>query len=127
MYFAKTDKVLKMHRIFVDEKETESNSELAEGEIENLEHLHITKTYSEALNQFLKPDEQPPREIIQDTDDDEEEPQQEQSEQMEIDEISEAPSYEASEDSENTKQSKIENVVHREFERLTDPNYEYTS
>lgn len=128
-YFAKTDKVLKMHRIFVDEKETETNSELAEGEIENLEHLHIAKTYSEALNQFLKPGEQPPREIIQDTDEDEGEPeqQQEQPERMEVDQISETPSYETSEDSENTKQTKFENVVHQEFERLTDPNYEYTS
>lgn len=146
-YFAKTDKVLKMQRIFVEEKETEANSELAEGEIENLEHLHITKTYSEALNQFLKPGEQPPREIVQDSpdteEDEEQEPEQETEQEqepeedenrMEVDEISETPShetsdaqsYEPSEESENTKQAKIEQVVHAEFERLTDPNYEYS-
>ena len=133
-YFAKTDKVLKMHRIFVEEKETEANSELAEGEIENLEHLHVTKTYSEALNQFLKPGEQPPREIQDSPDSEEEEPEQEQEQEqeqeeeirMEVDEISEAPSLEPSEESENTKEARIEKTVHEEFERLTDPNYEYS-
>lgn len=132
-YFAKTDKVLKMHRIFVEERETESNSELAEGEIENLEHLRISKTYSEALSQFLKPGEQPPREIAQDSPDTDEEEEEEetrmevdQAREMEVDQISETASYERSEDSENTKQAKIEQAVHEEFERLTDPNYEYS-
>lgn len=63
-FFAKTNKVLKMKRIFVEEKETGACSELAEGEIEDLEHLRISKTYEEALNQFLKPGEKPPREIV---------------------------------------------------------------
>ncbi|XP_055299881.1 general transcription factor 3C polypeptide 6 [Sitodiplosis mosellana] len=123
-YFAKTDKVLRMQRIFVEEKESETDSELAEGEIENLEHLHVSKTYSEALNQFLKPGEEPPREI-QDSPDSEEEEQEEET-RMEVDQISEAPSLEPSEESENTKQARIEKTVHEEFERLTDPNYEYS-
>lgn len=64
-YFGKTNKVLKMRRIFVDEKETDGEDGLAEGETENLDHLQVTKTYEEALNQFLKSGEKPPREIIE--------------------------------------------------------------
>lgn len=68
-YYAKTNKVLKMKRIFVEENETEPNSDMAESDIEDLAHLRITKTYADALNQFLKAGEQPPREIIQNSDD----------------------------------------------------------
>lgn len=131
-YFAKTDKVLKMKRIFVEEKETESNTELDEGEIEDLEHLRISKTYQEALNQFLKPGEEPPREIIQESESDDEE---EEDNRMEIenieelpivlqqsDELSEEQSDTRTEDSENTKNAKIEAIVHQEFEKLTDPS-----
>lgn len=64
-YFGKTDKVLKMRRIFVEEKETDDNAKLAEGEIENLDHLKVKKSYEDALNQFLKQGEKPPREIIE--------------------------------------------------------------
>lgn len=64
-YFGKTDKVLKMRRIFVEEKETDDNAELAEGEVENLDHLKVKKSYEDALNQFLKPGEKPPRDIIE--------------------------------------------------------------
>lgn len=64
-YFGKTDKVLKMRRIFVEEKETDGNAELADGEVENLDHLKVKKSYEDALNQFLKPGEKPPRDIIE--------------------------------------------------------------
>lgn len=66
-YYAKTNKVLQMKRIFVEEKEIDRDGELDDGEIENLEHLRITKTYEEALNQFLKAGEQPPRQIVENT------------------------------------------------------------
>lgn len=146
-YFAKTDKVLKMKRIFVEEKETEASSVLAEGEIENVEHLRISKTYGEALNQFLKPGEQPPREIPNSPehhDDDEEETQVETDEhQMEVEEHqtasernrlfevdvdahSEDTIYDGSEDSENTKirnETRSEISAQEEFESLIDPNY----
>lgn len=64
-YFGKTDKVLKMRRIFVEEKETDGNAEMTEGEVENLDHLKVKKSYEDALNQFLKPGEKPPRDIIE--------------------------------------------------------------
>lgn len=146
-HFAKTDKVLKMKRIFVEEKETEASSVLAEGEIEDVEHLRISKTYGEALNQFLKPGEQPPREIPNSPehhDGDEEEIQLETDEhQMEVEEHqtaternslfevdvdahSEDTIYDGSEDSENTKmciETKIETTIQEEFESLINPNY----
>lgn len=59
-YFAQTNKVLKMKRIFVEDQKENTN---CDGEIENLEHLRVTKTYEEALNQFLKPGELQPRKI----------------------------------------------------------------
>lgn len=81
-YFAKTNKVLKMKRIFVEEKETEpTTAELAEGEIENLEHLRISKSYGDALNQFLKPGEKPPRDIQESESNDNEEKDEQQEEQ----------------------------------------------
>lgn len=64
-YHAKSNKVLKMKRIFVEENESENQNNIEEGEIENLEHLRVTKTYEEALNQFLKPGEEQPREIVE--------------------------------------------------------------
>lgn len=64
-YMAQTDKVLKMKRIFIEEVGAIDEDELllAKGEVANLEHLRVTKTYEEALNQFLLPDEKPPREF----------------------------------------------------------------
>lgn len=64
-YMAQSDKVLKMKRIFIEEIGAVDEDELllADGEVANLEHLRVTKTYSEALNQFLGPDEKPPREL----------------------------------------------------------------
>lgn len=129
-YFAKTNKVLRMKRIFVKEKETEAtNSELAEGEIENLEHLRISKTYGDALNQFLKNDEEPPRDI-QDSQDSQE---SNDNDEDEADESTEAnpnseilQTDEPSEESENTnviKQAKIETDAYDDLERLTDPDY----
>lgn len=112
-YFAKTNKVLKMKRIFVEEKEPNTtNSQLAEGEIENLEHLRISKTYDDALNQFLKPGEKPPRDIqesqdSQDSNENEEKEDDDQDQQMlplDIDRISEtSKTDEPSEESENSK------------------------
>lgn len=123
-YFAKTNKVLRMKRIFVKEKETEAtNSELAEGEIENLEHLHISKTYGDALNQFLKNGEEPPRDIqdSQDSqesnDNDEDEAEESTLEANANAEI--APSVEPSE-------AKMETDAYDELERLVDPDYEPT-
>lgn len=109
-FLAKTDKVLKMKRIFVEEKESESeNAEQAEGEIEDLEHLRISKTYSVALNQFLKPGEEPPREIAQNSDesggDDEDEHRMEidQNTEETNDEPMDGPMEEPSENSETMK------------------------
>lgn len=64
-YLAQSDKVLKMKRIFIEEIGAVDEEEilLAEGEVANLEHLRVTKTYEDALNQFLLPDEKPPREF----------------------------------------------------------------
>lgn len=129
-YFVKTNKVLKLKRIFVDEKEeTASSTELAEGEIENLEHLRISKTYADALNQFLKPGEKPPRDIAPDAQDNEDDVGPE----MEVDKIvenqqndegrtpnEESQNDEPSEDSE----TKLESEVHEVIDRLIDPDYE---
>lgn len=62
---AQSDKVLKMKRIFIEEVGAIDEDELllAEGQVPNLEHLRVTKSYEEALNQFLLPDEKPPREL----------------------------------------------------------------
>lgn len=129
-YFAKTNKVLKMKRIFVEEKEADAAiPELADGEIENLEHLRISKTYGDALNQFLKTGEKPPRDI-QDSQESQEEVGEEEPE-LEADQISEnVQTDEPSEESENTKmvkQTKIENDAFDELERLIDSDYEPTS
>lgn len=108
-FFAKTNKVLKMKRIFVEEKETPMNDELADGEIEDLEHLRISKTYDEALNQFLKPGEKPPRDFQS----------YESSEEQPIDEPSEG--------SEMTKFStptKSEAVTQEEFDMLTNTDHD---
>lgn len=64
-YYCKTNKVLKMRRIFVEEKETDGGEGLVDGENDNLDHLRVTKTYEEALNQFLKPGEKPPRDVVE--------------------------------------------------------------
>lgn len=70
-YLAQSDKVLKMKRIFIEEIGAVDEDELllADGEVANLEHLRVTKSYSEALNQFLGPDEKPPRELLPTTGD----------------------------------------------------------
>lgn len=137
-YFAKTNKVLKMKRIFVEEKESE-RSELAEGEIEDLEHLRISKTYAEALNQFLKPGEQPPRDLTQEqteqdemADRDDDQSDEEDDNRMEVEQIREdagqnsemdEQSEDRTEDSENTSMMKIEQHAQDEFERLTRPDF----
>lgn len=131
-YFAKTNKVLRMKRIFVKEKETgATNSELAEGEIENLEHLRISKSYGDALNQFLKNGEEPPRDI-QDSQDSQESNDNEEDEAdestVEANTNSEIlQTDEPSEESECTnviRQAKVETDADDELERLTDPDYE---
>lgn len=144
-YYAKTNKVLKMKRIFVEEKESEAGAETADSDIESdLEHLRISKTYGEALNQFLKPDEQPPREIVEnpqeDSDDDAavameidptlEEPAESENPSMsEEPSISEQPSASEanSEEIDANKilqQAQAQLEAEEEFERLTDPDYE---
>lgn len=128
-YFAKTNKVLKMKRIFVEEKETDPiNSQLAEGEIENLEHLKISKTYGDALNQFLKPGEKPPRDILDSQDSQEEHGEEEM--ELEGDQISENVQTDVpSEESENTKAINTANIVNDtvdELKTLIDPDYEPT-
>ena len=61
--YNKTDKVLKMKRIFVERNEEDAEGTSTEESTENLEP---TKTYGQALNQFLKPGETPPRKIDDD-------------------------------------------------------------
>lgn len=53
-----------MSRIFVEE-DAASNMETSatEGLDGDMEQLKITKTYTEALNQFLEPDQMQPRQI----------------------------------------------------------------
>lgn len=109
-FFAKTNKVLKMKRIFVEEKETPVDDELADGEIEDLEHLSISKTYDEALNQFLKPGEKPPREIVQSYESSEEPPIEEPSEGSEVTKFS--------------TPTKCEAVTQEEFEMLTNTDHD---
>lgn len=68
-YFTKSNKVLKMNRIFVEEvpkNKSETSERAQESEKkgnEDIEHLRVTKTYEEALNQFLRPGESAPRAI----------------------------------------------------------------
>lgn len=57
--FAKTDKVLRMNRIFVEPKTDEEPNNSVTDEPAVL----LTKSYGEALNQFLKADEKPPRQL----------------------------------------------------------------
>lgn len=123
-----------MKRIFVDEKESEPESEVADDEPENFDHLRVTKTYAEALNQFLKSGEQPPREILQDLqesddamDADFEEPANlMEPEKLEIlnDELDQLRSENPSEESENTKKANIEAKAFEEFERIIAPDNE---
>lgn len=126
-YYAKTDKVLKMKRIFVEEKESETDSEMTDSDIEDLEHLRISKTYEEALNQFLKPGEKPPREITQDLQD---------SDEMEVDPNLEEPSDEANQskaDGDSGEHSlnltamellQAKEEAKEQEEQLIDPDYE---
>lgn len=51
-----------MSRIFVEEDEA-NNHEADNGTTINLEQLKIHKTYTEALNQFLEPNQKQPRAI----------------------------------------------------------------
>lgn len=71
-YFNKSNKVLKMNRIFVEEitqdaseQATTSTVAIKKDPEEDVELLKVTKTYEEALNQFLRPGEEPPRSIPQ--------------------------------------------------------------
>lgn len=65
-YFGKTNKVLKMKRIFVEERDKCQDDQLDAELPESLENLRVRKTYGEALNQFLQPGEEPPRQIEDD-------------------------------------------------------------
>lgn len=135
-YYEKTNKVLKMKRIFVEEKETETDSEMADSDVEDLEHLEhlrITKTYEEALNQFLKPGEKPPRKIVQQDSDDDNAAEMdidlnaEESAAADENLLEELVEKDPSEDSETTNtliQAKPEANAHGELERLNDPDYE---
>lgn len=130
-YLAKTNKILKMKRIFVEEKETTASDGLADGEIEDLQHLKISKTYEEALNQFLKPGEKPPREIINPSESCTEEHPIEESlnEEYPVDGASneEFPVEEPSEDSESTTlmtPTKLEAALQNEFKLLTNIDFE---
>lgn len=63
-YFDKTNKVLNMKRIFVEERDKcQEDVDLPE----LIENLRVTKSYGDALNQFLQPGDEPPREIKDDT------------------------------------------------------------
>lgn len=139
-YYEKTNKVLKMKRIFVEEKETETDSEMADDsdveDLEHLEHLRITKTYEEALNQFLKPGEKAPRKIVQHSQESDDDNAAEMDIDLNADEsavaaeeslLEELVEKDPSEDSETTNtltQSKEEANAHEELERLDDPDYE---
>lgn len=133
-YFAKTNKVLKMKRIFVKEKESETtNSELAEGEIENLEHLRISKTYGDALNQFLKNGEEPPRDIQDSPDSQDSNENEEDDAEESILEANSTPenfsTVEPSKVNENPdaiRKAKREIDAGEELERSIDPDYEPT-
>lgn len=59
-----------MKRIFIEEIGAIDEDALIDGQIENLEHLRVTKSYEDALNQFLLPDEKPPRDLSKPTTDD---------------------------------------------------------
>lgn len=65
-YFGSTNKVLKMKRIFVEERDKIQDEHLDAEIPETLVNLRVTKTYGDALNQFLHPLEQPPRHIEDD-------------------------------------------------------------
>lgn len=55
-----------MKRIFVEERDKNGEDDVVDGEhSESLDNFRVTKTYGEALNQFLQPGEQPPR-LIED-------------------------------------------------------------
>lgn len=68
-YLTKSNKVLKMNRIFVEEIPQSKSETIDSAQYVNkkddadIEHLKVTKTYEEALNQFLRPEEKPPRNI----------------------------------------------------------------
>lgn len=64
-YYGKSDKVLKMKRIFVEEVD-EGAQNGGTGDTENPEHCRVKKTYEEALNQFLKPGQTQPRSLADD-------------------------------------------------------------
>lgn len=64
-YFGSSNKVLKMKRIFVEEHDKMQDENLEADMPETLANLRVTKTYGDALNQFLHPGEQPPR-LIED-------------------------------------------------------------
>lgn len=64
-YFDKTTKVLKMKRIFVEERDKIQEEYLDIDAPEALDNLRVTKTYGDALNQFLVLGEEPPR-LIED-------------------------------------------------------------
>lgn len=56
----KTNKVLKMSRVSIKEKNTDDTLEGPHDE-DNLAQLRVTRTYEQALNLFLEPGRDPPR------------------------------------------------------------------
>lgn len=56
-YHSKSNKVLKMTRIFVEEEIASSVEVAQNGLSKDLDQLKIDKTYKDALNQFLQPDQ----------------------------------------------------------------------
>lgn len=52
-----------MSRIFVEEDAAKNHENTDNGMAIDLEQLKINKTYTEALNQFLEPNQKPPRAI----------------------------------------------------------------
>jgi len=61
-YVARTNKVLKMSRVLLQDKTAEAQ---IDHENEILDKLKVTKNYTEALNMFLAPGREPPRRIPQ--------------------------------------------------------------
>lgn len=58
--FCKTNKILKMNRIFVEERETDADHQTHATDDPT---VLLTKSYGNTLNQFLKPGEEPPRQL----------------------------------------------------------------
>lgn len=62
-YLTKSDKILRMKRIFVEKSDnnTQKSTKTKKDKFSNDDEIQITHSYAQALNQFLKPGELPPR------------------------------------------------------------------